>query len=46
MDSGGSTDMTLAFDLEALRRLAYPDRVFPFPIAESFIVVNDTHCAS
>ena len=28
MDSGGSTDMTLAFDLEALRRLAYPDRVF------------------
>jgi hypothetical protein len=28
MDSGGSTDMTLAFDLDALKRLAYPDRVF------------------
>jgi len=28
MDSGGSTDMTLAFDLDALQRLAYPDRVF------------------
>jgi len=28
MDSGGSSDMTLAFDLEALKRLAYPDRVF------------------
>jgi len=28
MDSGGNTDMTLAFDLDALKRLAYPDRVF------------------
>jgi hypothetical protein len=28
MDSGGSTDMTLAFDLAALQTLAYPDRVF------------------
>jgi hypothetical protein len=28
MDSGGSSDMTLAFDLAALKRLAYPDRVF------------------
>ena len=28
MDSGGSTDMTLAFDLSALQQLAYPDRVF------------------
>ena len=28
MDSGGSTDMTLAFDLAALQALAYPDRVF------------------
>jgi hypothetical protein len=28
MDSGGSSDMTLAFDLEALQALAYPDRVF------------------
>jgi hypothetical protein len=28
MDSGGSTDMTLAFDLSALQTLAYPDRVF------------------
>jgi hypothetical protein len=28
MDSGGNSDMTLAFDLEALKRLAYPDRVF------------------
>src|SRR6056297_3047404 len=25
---GGSGDMTLAFDLEALKELAYPDRVF------------------
>ena len=28
MDSGGNTDMTLAFDLSALQALAYPDRVF------------------
>jgi hypothetical protein len=28
MDSGGSSDMTLAFDLDALRELAHPDRVF------------------
>jgi hypothetical protein len=28
MDSGGSTEMTLAFDLGALQALAYPDRVF------------------
>jgi len=28
MDSGGSSDMTLAFDLDALKALAYPDRVF------------------
>ena len=28
MDSGGSTNMTLAFDLAALQALAYPDRVF------------------
>ena len=28
MDSGGSSDMTLAFDLAALEALAYPDRVF------------------
>jgi len=28
MDSGGNSDMTLAFDLDALKRLAYPDRVF------------------
>ncbi|PSP64973.1 hypothetical protein BRC79_09380 [Halobacteriales archaeon QH_8_67_27] len=28
MDSGGSSDMTLAFDLDALKELAYPDRVF------------------
>jgi len=28
MDSGGSSDMTLAFDLDALQRLAKPDRVF------------------
>ena len=27
MDSGGSSDMTLAFDLAALKRLAYPDSV-------------------
>ncbi|MFC6613365.1 hypothetical protein ACFQAS_13280 [Halopenitus salinus] len=28
MDSGGSTDMTLAFELEALRRFADPNAVF------------------
>ncbi len=28
MDGGGSTDMTLAFDLAALKRLARPDAVF------------------
>jgi len=28
MDSGGNSDMTLAFDLAALKQLAYPDRVF------------------
>ncbi|MFB6139175.1 MAG: hypothetical protein ABEJ26_01920 [Halosimplex sp.] len=28
MDSGGSSDMTLAFDLDALKELAHPDRVF------------------
>jgi hypothetical protein len=28
MDSGGSSDMTLAFDLDALQALAYPDSVF------------------
>ncbi len=28
MQSGGSSDMTLAFELEALKRLAEPDTVF------------------
>ncbi|MDG5776217.1 hypothetical protein VB773_08235 [Haloarculaceae archaeon H-GB2-1] len=28
MDSGGSSDMTLAFDLDALQSLAHPDSVF------------------
>ncbi|MFT4882938.1 MAG: hypothetical protein ACI8U4_000435 [Natronomonas sp.] len=28
MDGGGSTDMTLAFELEALKRLARPEEVF------------------
>jgi hypothetical protein len=28
MDSGASSDMTLAFELEALKRLAEPDAVF------------------
>lgn len=28
MDAGGSTDMTLAFDLEALKELTEPDTVF------------------
>jgi hypothetical protein len=28
MDGGGSSDMTLAFELEALKQLAYPDEVF------------------
>ena len=28
MDGAGSTDMTLAFELEALKRLADPERVF------------------
>ncbi|WP_254535381.1 DUF7124 domain-containing protein [Halomarina litorea] len=28
MQSGGSSDMTLAFELEALKRLAEPDSVF------------------
>lgn len=28
MDGGGSTDMTLAFELDALKQLAYPDEVF------------------
>jgi hypothetical protein len=28
MDSGGSSDMTLAFELDALKELAYPDDVF------------------
>jgi hypothetical protein len=28
MDGGGSTDMTLAFELEALKRLAGPEEVF------------------
>jgi hypothetical protein len=28
MNGGGSSDMTLAFDLDALRQLAEPDRVF------------------
>lgn len=28
MDGGGSTDMTLAFELEALKQLAEPDAVF------------------
>jgi hypothetical protein len=28
MDGGGSSDMTLAFELEALKQLAYPDAVF------------------
>lgn len=28
MQSGGSSDMTLAFELEALKRLAEPDAVF------------------
>jgi hypothetical protein len=28
MDGGGSTDMTLAFELEALKELANPDTVF------------------
>jgi hypothetical protein len=28
MDGGGSTDMTLAFELEALKRLARPEGVF------------------
>jgi hypothetical protein len=28
MDGGGSSDMTLAFELEALKQLAHPDTVF------------------
>ena len=28
MDGGGSTDMTIAFELEALKRLARPEEVF------------------
>ena len=28
MDGGGSSDMTLAFELDALKQLAYPDEVF------------------
>jgi hypothetical protein len=28
MDGGGSSDMTLAFELEALKQLAHPDAVF------------------
>ncbi|PSP84794.1 hypothetical protein BRC83_04980 [Halobacteriales archaeon QS_1_68_17] len=28
MDGGGSSDMTLAFELEALKSLAHPDQVF------------------
>jgi hypothetical protein len=31
MDGGGSSDMTLAFELEALKQLAHPDSVFNDP---------------